>query len=92
MTLTGDDIALALSSVQIATAFWKKKPRPRSNFVKEELAKLDALNRKLSAISDYAYPYECSDDMGIMVGAEAIMVTDDAVIQKTRADAAASAS
>lgn len=83
-TLTGNDLALAQSSVQLAIAWWK--PHPASGHKKRQLAQLNALNTKLGALSDYAYPYKPSD-MPLNIGDEELMKIDTHVATQTRAAA-----
>ena len=49
VTLSGNELALAELSVQLAMDWWKC--RPPSDFQREQLANLGALNRKLAAIA-----------------------------------------
>lgn len=83
--LTGNDLALAESAAQLAIAWWKEQPR--SGFKTKQVAAYKALIGKLSAINQYAYPYEVSDDMPIDFGSEALMVLDQKAVKATRAAA-----
>lgn len=51
------------------------------------VAALEALNRKLSALQDAAYPYESADRMPLDIGDEPIMVLDLETVHRTRARA-----
>lgn len=85
-TLTGDDLALAEQAAALAIA-WSKAKLGKGSFKREQIAKFTGLIAKLSAISDHAYPYRHSDDMGPEVGRERIMRLDVDVARKTRATA-----
>lgn len=80
--LTGNDLALAEMGVSHMINWWKGQPK--SGTRTREIAKCEALNKKLSAINSYAYPYESSDTMPLDVGGETIMVLDDDVCAVTR--------
>jgi hypothetical protein len=59
----------------------------RATSGKNEIAKLDALNKKLSAILDFAHPYDGADLMGDEVGSEQILILNRGVVAQTRAKA-----
>lgn len=60
LTLTGNDLALAEMGLIHAVRWHRlqQKRHGRNSFTSAEIAKLEALRRKLSAIGDHAYPYE----------------------------------
>jgi hypothetical protein len=83
--LSGDELALAESSVQLAISWHEKQPA--SDYGRKEIEKLEALNAKLSAINGFAYPYEDASQMADDVGSETIMRLDRVAIAMTRAAA-----
>lgn len=83
--LSGDELALAESAVQLAISWHKKQPP--SDYGRKEIEKLDALNAKLSAINSFAYPYEDASQMADGIGSETIMRLDSVAIAMTRAAA-----
>lgn len=80
--LSGDELALAESSVQLAISCHEKQPP--SDYGRKEIEKLQALNVKLSAINSFAYPYEDASQMADGVGSETIMRLDSIAIAMTR--------
>jgi hypothetical protein len=86
--LTGDDLALAEQGVGHLLTWWRNQPGS-SGFRGEQIGKLEMLLFKLNAINNFAYPYQCSDDMPEDVGAEPIMTINRPVVARSRAVAAA---
>lgn len=59
--LTGNELAQCLSAVQINITWWEERTA-QSGFSRNEIKKLSALNTKLSAMLDEAFP--ANDDSG----------------------------
>jgi len=67
-------------------AWWKEQEN--SDFKKQQLASLDALNKKLAALNHFAYPYEIGGDYGELdFGGEEIMTINRPVVARTQAKA-----
>lgn len=64
LTLTTEEIAIALTGVQLGQAWHSKQGK--SDFTKRQLAALEGVNRRLTAILDYADQNNFSEDEKIM--------------------------
>lgn len=87
-TLSGDDVALAQEAAALAIAYYKQRPGARTKWVKSRIDAQKALIRKLASISDYAYPYEHSDEMPLDCGSEHILRLNTPVVRSIRKAAA----
>lgn len=80
--LTGNEVALAIQGVSHAMNWWKAQPM--SGERTKHMTNLRALNKKLNAVSDYAYPYPSSDDMPPEIGEEIIFRLDGQSVRRSR--------
>jgi hypothetical protein len=83
--LTGNELATAWFATLHAIS-WCKAQKPQSAYFRKERLKFEALRDKLSAISDYAYPYvqKRVDESIPDHGDEKLMRMDAAVAKRTR--------
>lgn len=87
-SLTGDDIACCELAIGHALNWWDARSRrKRSSYAKARIAELKAVQAKLSAINNHAYPYINSDAMPLDLGKEILLRTDRGTVRKTRATA-----
>ena len=86
--LSGDDVALAQEAAALAIAYYRQQPGSRTKWVKSRISAQKALIRKLSSISDYAYPYYHSDEMPLDCGSENILRLNIPVVRSIRKAAA----
>lgn len=81
--LTGDDLALAEQGVGLMLTQLKAR-KSRSKFVRERVDACKRVLCRLNTINNYAYPYECSDDMQPDIGSEVIVRVDRRETNRTR--------
>lgn len=83
--LTGNDIALALTSIELVMGWWKKAKGRRTKYVREEIRRLVVLSAKLQFILSQAYPSHLTDYDSFSSGDEVIARIDKAAIRRLNA-------
>lgn len=84
LTLDGNELAQLQAACALAISWHRDRNKPRSEFTRKEVAKYEALNLKLSAIGDYAYPYANSDLMAPDIGDEKLMKVNALAANRAR--------